>query len=61
MKDWKAIGRKILFPPLWLVLILTVISAVALVGIFVKGLESAPIAYVMYVISIIAAFSIREY
>ena len=51
MKDWKKIGRKLLFPPVWLIVILTIISAVSLVTVFVKGWEMSPIAYGIYVIS----------
>ena len=51
MKNWKSIGRKFLFLPLWLILILTVISTVALVFIFTKGWEAVWIAYVVYVVS----------
>ena len=51
MKDWKTIGRKFLFLPLWLILILTVISTIALVAVFVKGWDTMPIAYVVYVVS----------
>ncbi len=51
MKDWKAICNKLLFPPSCIVIILTLISTVALVAVFVKGWENAPIAYVVYVVS----------
>ena len=51
MKDWKAIGSKLLFPPLWMIIGLTVISTVALITVFIKGWETAPIAYVVYVLS----------
>lgn len=51
MKDWKSVCRKLLFLPLWLILILTVISAVALVAVFVEGWDTKPIAYGVYVLS----------
>ena len=51
MKDWKIICKKIIYPPLWLLTILTLISAVATIWIFVKKLETSPVAYVVYVIS----------
>ncbi len=51
MKDWKALARKYLFLPLWLIIVLTVVSAIALVTVFVKGRETTPIAYVIYVVS----------
>ena len=49
--DWKKIGKKLLFPPLWLILLLTVVSATALVAVFLKGWEETPVAYVIYVLS----------
>lgn len=51
MKDWKKIGKKLLFIPLWLTILLTLISAAALVLVFVKGWEEKPIAYVVYVLA----------
>lgn len=49
--DWKKIGLKLLFPPVWLVMILTVISAAALAAVFVSGCEQTVIAYIVYVLS----------
>lgn len=51
MQDWKKIGSKILFPPIWLIMILTVISTIALVAIFVNGWETYPVACICYVIA----------
>ena len=49
--DWKKLGKKLLFPPIWLMAILTVASAVLLVMVFLKGWQEAPIAYVSYVLA----------
>ena len=49
--DWKKIGKKLLFPPIWLMVILVIISAVALTLIFVKGLEESIPAYIFYVLA----------
>ena len=49
--DWKKVGKKLLFPPVWVMVILTVVSAAALVTIFLKGWEMTVIAYVTYVLS----------
>ena len=49
--DWKKIGKKALFPPVWLILILTVTSAVSLVTVFLKGWEQTFIAYAVYVLA----------
>ena len=49
--DWKKIGRKLLFPPIWLMVILTILSAVALTLIFVKGMEQSIPAYIAYVLA----------
>lgn len=49
MGKWKTVINKILYPPLWLMILLTVISAAALPFIFIKGWEETPVAYVVYV------------
>ena len=51
MRNWKDIGRKLLFPPVWVVVLLTIVSATALVEIFVHGWEMHPLACVGYVVS----------
>lgn len=51
MDKWKAICKKLLFIPVWLMILLTIISAVGLVAVFVKGWEESPIAYAVYVLS----------
>lgn len=49
--NWKKIGKSLLFPNILVIIILTVISAAALVHIFMNGLETAPVAYVAYMVS----------
>ena len=49
--DWKKLGRKLLFPPVWVMAALSLISAVLLTLVFMKKWELAPIAYVVYVLS----------
>ncbi len=51
MRDWKEIGRKLLFPPIWMIVLLTVVSMTALVVVFVNGWEMSPLAYASYVLS----------
>ncbi|MBQ8510310.1 MAG: hypothetical protein IJ493_10435 [Clostridia bacterium] len=51
MIDWKKLCKTALFPPLWMMIILTIGSAAALVLVFVKGLDTHPIAYVTYVLA----------
>lgn len=51
MRDWKEIVKKVLYPPIWIVIALTVICAIALVEIFVNGWEMTVLAYVSYVLS----------
>lgn len=51
MKDWKSVCKRLLFPPLWLIIVLTFISTVALVAVFMEGWENTPVAYVVYVLS----------
>ncbi len=49
--DWKKIGKKLLFPPIWLMVILVIASAVALAVVFVKGMEETVPAYIVYVLA----------
>ena len=49
--DWKRLGKKLLFPPFWLMVLLVIISAVALTIVFVKGMEQSVLAYVVYVLA----------
>jgi len=49
MQDWKKVGKKLLFPPIWIIALLTVICTVLLVAIFIKGWEMSPFAYISYV------------
>lgn len=51
MRDWQQIGKKLLFPPIWIIALLTVICTVMLAEIFIKGWEMSPLAYVIYVLS----------
>ncbi len=47
--DWKKIGKRLLFPPIWVMVLLTIFSTAALIYVFVKGLQESWIAYVIYV------------
>ncbi len=49
--DWKRIGKKLLFPPPWVILVLCMMSATALVVVFIKGWDSLPVASLVYVIA----------
>ncbi len=47
----KQLLKKLAFPPPWLILILTVISAASLIVIFIKGWDTNPVAYACYVLA----------
>ena len=49
--NWKKLAKKLLFPPVWLILLLAVVSAAGLTAVFVKGWEETPVAYAVYVLS----------
>ena len=49
--DWKKIGKKLLFPPIWLMVLLTIVSAVLLALVFLKGWDQSVIAYISYVLA----------
>ena len=46
--DWKKIGWKLLFPPVWVMVLLVIVSAAALPVIFVCGMEQTVFAYILY-------------
>ena len=46
--DWKKIGKKLIFPPVWVMILLSILGAAALVAVFVKGWEQTPVAYGVY-------------
>jgi len=48
---WMSLLKKLLFPPVWLVAVLSVLSAVGLVGVFARGLSETLFAYVLYAAS----------
>ena len=52
--DWRRIGKKLLFPQMLVIIILTILSTVALVLVFVKEWDTLPIAYVVYVLAFYA-------
>ena len=49
--DWKKIGKKLLFPPIWLMVILAIVSAVTLTLVFLNGVEQSIPAYITYVLA----------
>ena len=61
--SWKKLGRKLLFPPVWVMVLLTVLSAAALIIVFVKKWEQTLIAYPLYIpafytLSVITVFCV---
>lgn len=49
--DWKKLGKKLLFPPLWIMVLLTIFSAAALILVFLKGMEQTIPAYAVYALA----------
>ena len=49
--DWKKLGKQLLFPPAWLMMLLVVISAATLTFVFVKEMEQTAPAYIAYVLA----------
>ena len=49
--DWTKIAKKLLFLPIWVMMLLVIISAVALTLIFVKGMEQSVPAYIVYALA----------
>ena len=49
--NWKGLGKKLVFPPVWLMLILMAVSTAGLVLVFTKDLVESPVAYGVYVVA----------
>ena len=49
--SWKKIGKKLLFPPIGLMVILIILSATALILVFTKGMQESIPAYIVYVLA----------
>ena len=49
--DWKKWGRRLLFPPIPLMILLVILSAAGLVAVFANAWETAVIAYIVYGLS----------
>lgn len=47
--DWKKLFHKILYPPLWLIVLLVLFSVPAMIVIFVNGWDTHPLACACYV------------
>lgn len=49
--DWKKIGKALLFPPLWVLVLLSIACAVGLSLVFIRRWQEMPVAYAVYVLS----------
>ncbi len=49
--DWKKIGKRLLYPPVWIVILLVLFSTAALIAVFVKSWDTSPVAYAIYVVA----------
>lgn len=59
--NWKKLGKYLLFPPLWIIMILVVLSAIALPVIFLNHLEASLIAYPLYVFAFYSVMVLSIY
>lgn len=51
MNDRKSVCHKLLFPPIWIILVLTIFSTAALIVVFVNGWDTSPVSYAVYVLA----------
>ena len=63
--DWKQLGKKLIFLPVWLMVLMVIACAALLLLVFLNGWEENPIAYVIYVfsfytLSVVTVFCIFE-
>ena len=49
--DWKKIGKKLLFPPIWVMVLLTLFTAVTVPYVLIKNLSMSVLAYAVYVVA----------
>ena len=49
--DWKRLIKKLLFPRFGVILLFVVVSAALLVVVFVKEMETSPVAFISYVLA----------
>ncbi len=49
--NWRKIGKKLFFPPVWLMAALVIICAAALSAVFLRGIEQSVPACIVYVVS----------
>lgn len=61
MEKWKKIGKKLLFPPVWLIVILTVLTAIFVPLTFILGWDETPVAYGIYVVAFYAVTVLTLY
>ena len=59
--DWKNVGKKLLFPPLWVILVLTALCAAGLAAVFAGGYTEHPLAYAVYVLAFYALGTLCAY
>lgn len=52
--DWKKVCKKLIFPPVWLIVLLVIASAVLLAMVFLRGWEQSVVAYGVYALSFYA-------
>ena len=49
--EWKTFWKTLLFPPLWVLLVLTLLTAAGLVAVFSKDLSTTIPAYIIYAVA----------
>ena len=59
--DLKKLGLRLLFPPVWLMVLLTIASAAALIAVFVSGWEMTVVAYITYVLAFYTLCTVTAY
>ena len=56
--DFKKIGKRLLFVPVWIIIILCILSAAALIWVFVGRRDTEPVAYVIYIFAFYFSYSL---
>ena len=51
MKEWRTMCKKLLFPPVPILILLSIFSVASLIFVFAKGLDQLPVSAAVYVVS----------
>lgn len=61
MDKWKSVCKRLVFPPAWVTVLCTIALIILLPLVFIKGLDTSPLGYGVYVLSFYAVCILTAY